>query len=80
MMCDTSESAQFVYREKLADFFSRADTPPLLRAGLLLRAVELPSPGATTSCVPTLRHRSSIPSFESTTHRRPRFARPKSCL
>ena len=42
---------------------------------LLLRAVELPSPGATTSCVPTLRHRSSIPSFESTTHRRPRFAR-----
>ena len=78
--CDTSESAQFVYREKLADFFSRADTPPLLRAGLLLRAVELPSPGATTSCVPTLRHRSSIPSFESTTHRRPRFARPKSCL
>ena len=71
---------EFLPVEERAAFFGRADTPPLLRAGLLRRAVELPSPGATTSCVPTLRHRSSIPSFESTTHRRPRFARPKSCL
>ena len=38
--------------------------------------VALPSPGCTTSVLPTERHFSESPSFDSTSHLRPRLARP----